>query len=80
LRRFESMRRIAPGSFSRNPERIFSCARDLRFAFELWVALGGWFSAAGRNVCKSRIVPPGPQQECSMQTGANKDCRSAASY
>ena len=56
-----------PGAFNRNPERPINESRlkDLRFAFDFWMALGGWFSAAGRNVCKSRIVPPGPQQECS---------------
>jgi hypothetical protein len=36
---------------------------------------GAWqvgFPTAGRNVCNSRIVPPGSQQECGTQTGANK--------
>ena len=30
---------------------------------QTWMALGGWFSAAGRSICTSRIVPPGPVRE-----------------
>jgi hypothetical protein len=39
LRRFQGVRRIAPGALSRNPER--HGAKDLRFAFDLGMALGG---------------------------------------
>jgi hypothetical protein len=35
--------------------------------------LAGWLSRSlPQRLNKSRIVPPGPGQECSQQTGANK--------
>ena len=44
LRRFESVRRLAPGAFSRNPEAFMP--KDLGSPLELEKALGGKFPAA----------------------------------
>jgi hypothetical protein len=52
LRRFEGVRRIAPGAFSRNPDPEFTKGKDLD-AFDLCMALGGWLPAACRGVYSS---------------------------
>jgi len=47
-------------------------AKGLWLAFDLWMALGGWFPAAGCNVW---FVPDGfsrAEQECGRQSGAKE--------
>jgi len=53
-------------------------AEDLRLAFDLWLALGGWFPAVGRDI---RFVPDGfsrAAQERGQQSGASQTCRSGS--
>ena len=56
LRRFEGVRRRAPGAFSRNPGDF---RKDIRLALKLWLALGGWLPAACRDIwiCPGWFLP-----------------------
>jgi hypothetical protein len=71
LRRFESVRRIAPGAFSRNPESVL-WTKDLRFAL---ILVGAW-----RVVARSlpqlqldvRLVSAEAREERGLQSGAKK--------
>ena len=69
LRRLEGARYASTGSLHPKPRAL---AKGLRFAFQLGLALGGWFPAAGRDIC---FVPNGfsrAAQEHGQQSGANK--------
>ncbi len=68
LRRFEGVRRRAPGAFSRNPERFG--AKDLRFAFDLGMALGGL-------VCPQPAATSASSWILSPRPGRNADCNLA---